>query len=88
MSLKQAHPLDQSEKTFATRMDMMHMGILKQTQGMHAPLRLMMERDAASRVNRPIPAILKDWMDGTRIWVRSACSMIPCNQRQWGHRSW
>lgn len=33
-------------------MDAMHMGILKQTQGMHAPLRLMMERDAASHVSR------------------------------------
>ena len=49
-------------------MDMIQMGILKQTQGMHAPLRLMMERDAADRVSRlpflPSSRLMRDVLDG------------------------
>ena len=46
------HGLELSEKTYAARTDAMHMQILKDTQGLHAPLRLLMEREAASKVGR------------------------------------
>lgn len=45
----------------------MHMGIVKQTQGLHAPLRLGMERQAAGQVTRlpflPSSGLMRDVLD-------------------------
>ncbi|KAF4523405.1 hypothetical protein B566_EDAN007876 [Ephemera danica] len=41
------HPLEKSEQNYAAEQDRIHMRVLRATQGMHAPLRLQMERRAA-----------------------------------------
>ncbi|XP_071452867.1 proteasome maturation protein [Hetaerina americana] len=48
--MKSCHPLESSEKTFMSRRDVVDFNILRNTQGLHAPLRLHMERKATSKV--------------------------------------
>lgn len=47
---------------------MMHMRVAKETQGLHAPLRLLMERQAAAQVTRlpflPSSGLMRDVLDG------------------------
>ncbi|XP_074597273.1 proteasome maturation protein [Brevipalpus obovatus] len=45
-------PLEESEKTFPKRQDDIRLATLRSEQGIAAPLKLMMERKAASRVGR------------------------------------
>lgn len=49
---KGSHALEQLEKTYDARNDAMNMAMLKKMQGIQAPLKLMMERQAASQVGR------------------------------------
>ncbi|XP_046395115.1 proteasome maturation protein [Ischnura elegans] len=49
---KPCHPLEVSEKTYLARKEVIDFNILRNTQGLHAPLRLQMERKAVSRVGR------------------------------------
>ncbi|KAG8222347.1 hypothetical protein J437_LFUL001334 [Ladona fulva] len=44
------HPLELSERSYAARREMIDFNILRNTQGLHAPLRLQMERKAAAKV--------------------------------------
>jgi len=46
------HPLEKSEATYKERMDAVNFSMLKSVQGIQAPLRLLMERRAASKVGR------------------------------------
>jgi len=46
------HPLEQSEAQWEEHQDKIRMTILRNTQGLHAPMKLMMERRAASQVGR------------------------------------
>ncbi|RWS14122.1 proteasome maturation protein-like protein [Dinothrombium tinctorium] len=46
------HPLEMNEQHFKESSDAMDFALLRQVQGIHAPLRLMMERKAASEVGR------------------------------------
>jgi len=44
------HPLEASEKTYHGRLEQMDFAMLRKVQGMHAPLRLQMERNATRKV--------------------------------------
>ena len=44
------HPLEESEKCFASVRDAAELEQLRQMQGAHAPLRIRMERQAVSKV--------------------------------------
>nr|XP_018915202.1 PREDICTED: proteasome maturation protein [Bemisia tabaci] len=46
------HPLEQTEKNYVANLDNMNMAMLKNTQGLHAPLRLAMELKAFENVGR------------------------------------
>jgi len=46
------HPLEESEARWNEHQDKIRMTVLRNTQGVHAPFRLMMERRAASQVSR------------------------------------
>ena len=50
------------------RTQLLQLQVLKETQGIHAPLRLMMEREAASRVSRlpflPSSGLMLDVLTG------------------------
>jgi len=62
------HPLDILEKNFRERTDAMNFAMLKKTQGIHAPLKLMMERQAASQISRlpflPSSNVMLDVLEG------------------------
>lgn len=49
-------------------MDQMNYAMLRKTQGIHAPLRILMEKDAASRVGRlpflPSSNLMRDVIEG------------------------
>ena len=47
-----AHPLETSEARWNEHQDKIRMTVLRNTQGVHAPFRLLMERKAASHVSR------------------------------------
>ncbi|XP_054262915.1 proteasome maturation protein [Macrosteles quadrilineatus] len=47
-----SHPVEESEKNFVAMQERREMTILRNTQGLHAPLRLAMERRAAQQVGR------------------------------------
>ncbi|KAG8283648.1 hypothetical protein J6590_011016 [Homalodisca vitripennis] len=47
-----SHPLEESEGNYAAMRDATQMTVLRNTQGLHAPLRLTMERRAAQQVGR------------------------------------
>ena len=47
-----AHPLEASEGRWNEHQDKIRMTVLRNTQGIHAPFRLHMERRAASQVSR------------------------------------
>ncbi|XP_048526630.1 proteasome maturation protein [Dendroctonus ponderosae] len=49
-TLENVHPLAQSEKNYRQNVDMMNMQILRNIQGMHAPLKLAMEIRAANKI--------------------------------------
>lgn len=46
------HPLQGHLATYNEKMDAMNYAMIQKTQGIAGPLKLMMERDAASKVNR------------------------------------
>lgn len=46
------HPLQEHLATYNEKMDAMNFSMLQKTQGIAGPLKLMVERDAASKVNR------------------------------------
>lgn len=46
------HPLEASEKKYVENQDRMEMAVLRNIQGLHAPLRLGMERKAVQSVGR------------------------------------
>merc|ERR1712121_561260 len=46
------HPLESSEAHWNEHQDKIRMTVLRNTQGVHAPLRLLMERKAVSHVSR------------------------------------
>jgi len=46
------HPLEASEAKWNEHQDKIRMTMLRNTQGVHAPFRLLMERKAASQVSR------------------------------------
>ncbi|GAB6033261.1 hypothetical protein CHUAL_012862 [Chamberlinius hualienensis] len=48
----QAHPLEISEKKFDLSRRQMDFSVLQKVQGIHAPLRLTMERQAAAKIQR------------------------------------
>jgi len=60
--------LELLEQTFHFRADAMEMALLKRTQGINAPLKLMLERQAAGRVGRlpflPSSQLMKDVLEG------------------------
>ncbi|KAI1287499.1 Proteasome maturation protein [Halotydeus destructor] len=62
------HPLDVLQQNYRDRVDATNFAILKQTQGVHAPLKLMMERQAASKIGRlpflPSSNIMRDVLEG------------------------
>ncbi|KAJ0179388.1 hypothetical protein K1T71_005100 [Dendrolimus kikuchii] len=47
-----AHPLELSERNYHMNGDRMNMAMLRNIQGLHAPLKLTMERQFASKVGR------------------------------------
>ena len=51
-SVAQAAALKHSEETYAVREEQLHLDMLQRMQGLHAPMRLLMERKAASPVTR------------------------------------
>lgn len=60
--------MEQLEKSYSVREEAMNMAILKKTQGIGAPLKLMMERKAASEVGRlpflPSSNLMKEVLEG------------------------
>lgn len=46
------HPLQEHLATYNEKLDAMNFSMVQKTQGIAGPLKLMMERDAASKVNR------------------------------------
>jgi len=44
------HPLEASEKSFMLRKEQLDMAMLRKTQGLHAPLRLQMEKRSLAKV--------------------------------------
>lgn len=46
------HPLESVQVNYESRMDQMHMSVLRKTQGIAAPLKIQMERRAAAQVGR------------------------------------
>nr|CAD7460900.1 unnamed protein product [Timema tahoe] len=63
-----SHPLEQSEKMYAKNKELMHMTMLRNLQGLHAPLRLTMELRAAEKVGRlpflPSSNFMRDVLSG------------------------
>lgn len=51
-NLASVHPLEEHLATYEDKLDAMNFSLLQKTQGIAAPLKLMMEREAASKVNR------------------------------------
>jgi len=47
-----SHPLAASEQQWSAHQDKIQMTVLRNTQGLHAPFRLLMERRAAAQVSR------------------------------------
>ncbi|XP_012229127.1 proteasome maturation protein [Linepithema humile] len=51
-SVGYAHPLEASEKNYKKNQDRMDMILLRNTQGLHAPLRMAMELKATEKIGR------------------------------------
>ncbi|KAF2893594.1 hypothetical protein ILUMI_12581 [Ignelater luminosus] len=51
-AIEGSHPLITSERNYHKNRDVMNMTILRNTQGLHAPLRISMELKAAKQVGR------------------------------------
>ncbi|XP_075545394.1 proteasome maturation protein [Dermacentor variabilis] len=51
-SLASSHPLEESEKSFEENARKMQMATARSIQGLHAPLKLMVERKAALQIGR------------------------------------
>ncbi|XP_020278301.1 proteasome maturation protein [Pseudomyrmex gracilis] len=51
-SVGYAHPLEASERSYQKNQDRMNMILLRNTQGLHAPLRLAMELKATEKIGR------------------------------------
>ncbi|KAH1019889.1 hypothetical protein HUJ04_009640 [Dendroctonus ponderosae] len=60
-TLENVHPLTQSEKNYRQNVDMMNMQILRNIQGMHAPLKLAMEIRAANKIGH-LPCLQSSWV--------------------------
>ncbi|XP_013391632.1 proteasome maturation protein [Lingula anatina] len=50
--LTASHPLEHSEKEWRANQEKMDFAMLRQVQGIHAPLRLQMERNFANKIGR------------------------------------
>ncbi|KAK1138101.1 hypothetical protein K0M31_002586 [Melipona bicolor] len=63
-----AHPLEASEKSYERNRTRMNMVLLRNTQGLHAPMRLAMELKATEKIGRlpflPSSHIMKDVLLG------------------------
>ncbi|KAK7496609.1 hypothetical protein BaRGS_00012261, partial [Batillaria attramentaria] len=55
--LVSAHPLEYSEKTWLSHQQKMDMVMLRNSQGIHAPLRLTMEQHFAQKVFFLVPSL-------------------------------
>lgn len=66
--LEPTHPLHISEMKYAENREQMNMAMLRNAQGLHAPLRLKMEREAAKKVGRlpflPSSGLMNDVLTG------------------------
>ncbi|EZA54366.1 hypothetical protein DMN91_002354 [Ooceraea biroi] len=51
-SIGRAHPLEASERNYQKNQDRMNMILLRNTQGLHAPLRMAMELKASEKIGR------------------------------------
>ncbi|XP_017783821.1 PREDICTED: proteasome maturation protein [Nicrophorus vespilloides] len=49
-NFRSVHPIMQSEKNYAQRQNTLNMTVLRNTQGLHAPMRLAMELKAAKKI--------------------------------------
>ncbi|XP_012534873.1 proteasome maturation protein [Monomorium pharaonis] len=51
-SIGYAHPLEASERNYKKNQERMNMTLLRNTQGLHAPLRIAMELKATEKIGR------------------------------------
>lgn len=51
-SVSCAHPLEASERNYQKNQERLNMTLLRNTQGLHAPLRMAMELKAAEKIGR------------------------------------
>jgi len=67
-SVGYAHPLEASERNYQKNQDRMNMILLRNTQGLHAPLRLAMELKATEKIGRlpflPSSTVMRDVLLG------------------------
>lgn len=67
-SLGQAHPLEASERNYKKNQERMNMILLRNTQGLHAPLRITMELKATEKIGRlpflPSSNVMRDVLLG------------------------
>ncbi|XP_068702353.1 proteasome maturation protein-like [Montipora capricornis] len=67
--LTSTHPLESTEKNFLQSQEMLDFKMLRNTQGLHAPLKLQMERAVASKIQRlpclPSSMVALDTLMGT-----------------------
>ncbi|KAJ7350227.1 hypothetical protein OS493_037690 [Desmophyllum pertusum] len=68
-ALTTSHPLEASEKNFLQNQEMLDFKMLRNTQGLQAPLKLQMERAVASKIQRlpclPSSMVALDTLMGT-----------------------
>ncbi|KAL0133037.1 hypothetical protein PUN28_000645 [Cardiocondyla obscurior] len=67
-SVGHAHPLETSEKNYQKNQERMDMILLRNTQGLHAPLRIAMELKATEKIGRlpflPSSNVMQDVLRG------------------------
>ncbi|KAM7443992.1 hypothetical protein ABFA07_007362 [Porites harrisoni] len=67
--LTSSHPLEATEKNFLQNQEMLDFKMLRNTQGLQAPLKLQMERSVASKIQRlpclPSSMVALDTLMGT-----------------------
>ncbi|XP_024880792.1 proteasome maturation protein [Temnothorax curvispinosus] len=67
-SIGYAHPLEASERNYQKNQDRMNMILLRNTQGLHAPLRIAMELKATEKIGRlpflPSSNVMRDILLG------------------------
>ncbi|CAH1159475.1 unnamed protein product [Phaedon cochleariae] len=68
-----AHPVASSEREYRNNIDKMNMTMLRNTQGLHAPLRIAMELKSAKKIGRlqflPSSNIMHDILTGRDLEV-------------------